>query len=173
MTGEIRAERPVERAAIRTVHLEAFYPSPNEAYLVELLRRAGRMTFSLVAVHEGLVVGHVAFLPVTIHPTPAERIQGLALGPIGVLPAYQRKGTGSRLVCEGLEACRASGYGFVVLLGDPRYYRRFGFVPASTYRLGNDYGAGDAFMALELQPGILREVEGLVRYPREFDQVGC
>lgn len=169
---EIRAERPGESAAIRMVHQQAFHPSPNEAHLVELLRRAGRMTFSLVAVHEGLVVGHVAFSPVTLVPAPPTLIRGLALGPIGVLPAYQRRGIGSRLVREGLEACRESGYSFVVLLGDPQYYRRFGFVPASTYRLGNEYGAGDAFMALELQPGALRRVEGLVRYAPEFAQAG-
>ncbi len=170
---EIRAERPEESAAIRTVHQQAFYPSPNEAHLVELLRRAGRMAFSLVAVSDGLIVGHVAFSPVTIVPAPAMPRRALALGPIGVLPAYQRRGIGSRLIREGLETCRESGYGFVVLLGDPRYYRRFGFVPASTYRLSNEYGAGDAFMALELQPGALHGVEGLVRYAPEFAQAGC
>ncbi len=60
-----------------------------------------------------------------------------------------------------------------MLLEDPRYYRRFGFVPASTDRLDNEYGVGDAFMALELQPGALRGVEGLVRYAPEFAETGC
>lgn len=170
---EIYAERPGESAAIRTVHQQAFHPSPNEARLVELLRRAGRMTFSLVAVCEGLVVGHVAFSPVAIIPASAIPIRGLALGPLGVLPVYQRRGIGSRLVREGLHIGRESGHDFVVLLGDPRYYRRFGFVPASIHRLGNEYGVGDAFMTLELRPGALRGVEGLVRYAPEFAQAGC
>lgn len=170
---EIRVERSGEGAAIRTVHEQAFHPSRNEARLVDLLRRAGKMTFSLVAVCEGLVVGHVAFSPVTIIPASAIPIRGLALGPLGVLPVFQRRGIGSRLVREGLDVCREGGYSFVVLLGDPRYYRRFGFVPASTYQLDNEYGAGDAFMTLELRPGALRKVEGLVRYAPEFAEAGC
>ncbi len=78
---EICAERTGESAAIRTVHQQAFHPSPNdEARLVELLRRAGRMTFSLVAVHEELVVGHAAFSPVTIVPAPVTLIRGSRSG---------------------------------------------------------------------------------------------
>lgn len=69
--------------------------------------------------------------------------------------------------------CRVDGYSGVVLLGDPRYYRHFGFVPASTYRRSNEYGASDAFMALELRPGALRGVEGLVGYAPEFAEVAC
>ena len=66
-------------------------------------------------------------------------------------------------------ACGRAGVGFVVVLGAPEYYRRFGFRNAGLFRLENEYGAGDAFMALELKDGSI--TAGLVRYAPEFSEL--
>ena len=85
-----------------------------------------------------------------------------------MLPAYQRKGVGSRLVHEGLAVCAQRKCGFVVVLGEPAYYKRFGFVCARDRGLGNEYGAEEEFMVLELQAGAIPAAGGLVRYVPEF-----
>jgi putative acetyltransferase len=70
----------------------------------------------------------------------------------------------------GLELCRSNGAGFVVLLGDPGYYLRFGFIPAREFGLSSDYGDGDEFQARELQPGVLRGANARVHYTPEFSE---
>jgi putative acetyltransferase len=59
----------------------------------------------------------------------------------------------------------------VVVLGHPGFYRKFGFRPASSYGLSNEYQAGEAFMALELNPGALENHKGLVKYAAEFKEL--
>ncbi|MCC6313408.1 MAG: N-acetyltransferase [Thermomicrobiales bacterium] len=166
--------RPVERgdaAAVRAVQ-ELAFGGPGEALLVERLQAAGADPVSLVAVDEGRVVGHALFSPVELdgpYGPDAPRLVGL--GPIAVLPKRQGQGIGSRLIRAGLDDCRAQGFDAVVVLGDPAFYGRFGFVPASNFRIGNEYGAGARFMALELRPGALAGAGGLARYRHEFAEL--
>jgi putative acetyltransferase len=169
MPCEVRPEQPSDAAAVARVH-EAAFPTDAEARLVALLRDAGKATVSLVAVTEGRVVGHVLFSPVTIHGSPTV---GLGLAPVAVLPECQRRGVGSRLIEAGLDVCRGAGVPFAVVLGHPDYYPRFGFRRASERGLGNEYGADEAFMVLELLPGSLPAGGGLVRYATEFALVGA
>jgi putative acetyltransferase len=84
-----------------------------------------------------------------------------------VLPGHQRRGIGSELIRQGLAACRDEGYGFVVVLGHPEYYPRFGFWRAGEAGLANEYGADEAFMVLELASGGLPPA-GLVQYGPDF-----
>ena len=86
--------------------------------------------------------------------------------------ADPRQGLGSALVRAGLEACRKAGYGIVLVLGDPGYYSRFGFLPASGARIEppRPEWAG-AFQVLALIPGALDVVRGIARYPEAFDDV--
>jgi putative acetyltransferase len=93
---------------------------------------------------------------------------GLGLAPLAVTPDCQRQGIGGRLVRDGLAAAARSGAGFVVVLGHPGYYPRFGFRRAAAVGLSNEYGADEAFMVLELQPGSLPAGGGLVKYGVEF-----
>lgn len=144
------------------MHAAAF-PSDAEARLVDALRAARRAALSLVAEHDGQVVGHVLFSPVK-----SNRGRGLGLAPLAVLPRHQRQGIGAALIRAGIEACRAGGYDYAVVLGDPGYYRRFGFRRALDLGLQNEYGAQDEFMVLELRLGGLAGVTGLVKYCREF-----
>jgi putative acetyltransferase len=161
----VRIEQPQDVTAIRRIHAAAF-PSAAEARLVDSLRAGGRLVVSCVALIDGDIVGHLAFSPVEID-SGSQSTTGLGLAPIAVLPAYQRKGVGSRLIAEGLALCARRKCGFVVVLGEPAYYQRFGFVRARDRALGNEYGA-EEFMVLELQPGAIPVAGGLVRYAPEF-----
>jgi putative acetyltransferase len=162
----IRPERPSDCDQIRTV-LEQAFGRPDEARLVEALR-AARLSSGLVAEEGGWIVGYVAFSPVSVagHIPPA--LSGEGLAPLAVLPAYQRRGIGASLVREGCDELRRCALGFVVVLGDPAYYGRFGFVPAANFGLRDEYGGGAAFQALELVPGAIPKGGGLVQYAAEF-----
>ncbi|MGD0612693.1 MAG: HAD-IA family hydrolase [Anaerolineales bacterium] len=167
----IRPETPRDVAGIRSLHGKAFGHG-READLVDLIRAHHRAALSLVAVNGGEVLGHLLFSKVVLQPQPWA-LRGLGLGPVAVLPEFQRRGIGSRLIRAGLELCREQGYDFVVLLGDPAYYRRFRFQRACDHSLENEYGADHEFMVLELQPGALAKASGQVEYPPEFKATGC
>ncbi len=92
--------------------------------IVEALRADNALTLSLVAEVDGNVVGQIAFSPVSIG---GKDCGWLALGPVAVLPAFQRQGIGTALGNEGLKAIRSLGAQGCVLVGDPAFYRRFGF----------------------------------------------
>ena len=159
----IRPEQPGDAAAVRSVH-EAAFPGHDEARLVDALRAAGRTVVSLVAEDNGRIVGHVAFSPVTVEGAS----DGVGLAPVAVIPTAQRGGIGSRMIRDGLDICRQNGFGFVVVLGAPAYYGRFGFTPAHAWGLDDEYGGGEAFQALELRAGSIPKDAGRVRYAPEF-----
>jgi GNAT superfamily N-acetyltransferase len=97
---------------------------------------------------------------------------GLGLGPMAVVPEHQRRGIGGRLMRAGLERCRALGVPWIIVLGHPSYYPRFGFMPASRFGVRCLYPAPDeAFMALELMPDALRGATGTVHYEPDFEGV--
>lgn len=159
----IRPEQPGDSSAIFAVHAASF-PSDGEARLVDALRVAGRLSVSLVAEVDRAVVGHVAFSPVTT----ASGAVGAGLAPVAVAGPQRRQGIAADLIRAGLEACRAAGFGWAVVLGKPTYYARFGFRPATTFGLSDEYGGGDAFQAVELVSGTLPVGAGVVRYASEF-----
>lgn len=165
----IRAERSGDVAAIDDVNRAAF-ETATEANLVRALRERAHALVSLVADESGVVIGHIMFSPVSLSSDPAIRIMGLA--PMSVLPARQRQGLGSALVRAGLDECRRLGYAAVVLVGHADYYPRFGFEPASRFRLGCEYDVPDeVFMAVELEAGALRGKAGIIRYHAAFAEV--
>jgi len=166
LSVKVRPETPGDIPGIRTVNESAF-PSKAEADLVDLCREKGKVTLSLAALLEGKVVGHVLVTPVALDP-PHPGWSGVGIGPVAVLPEFQRRGIGSRLMTVGLEICRSQGIDFAVLLGDPRYYMRFGFIPGREFGLSSDYGDGDEFQARELRPGALKGAKAVVKYTQEF-----
>jgi putative acetyltransferase len=163
MSGSIREERVEDVDAIRAVNVSAF-ETDAEAQLVDALRDAGRLTISLVAELDGRVVGHIAFSPVTA----ANGARGLGLAPLAVMLLHQKQGVGATLLRAGLAAARAAGAPFVVVLGEPAYYGRFGFTAAPAQGLSDEYGGGDAFQVIELRPAGVPRDAGLVRYAPEF-----
>jgi len=164
----IRPEQPEDTGAVRKVHRAAFGRG-DKARLVDQLRARGKALVSLVAEVDGKVVGHILFSPVSIEGNTAFRGAGMA--PLPVLPAFQRRGVGTRLTQAGLAACRAAGLPFVVVLGEPDFYRRLEFQKASARGLRNDYGVDDPFMVLELRSASLPQGGGLVEYAPEFAEV--
>jgi len=148
---------------------ERAFAQSSEADIVDAVRSAGAMTLSLVALLRGEVVGHILFSPVTVQ-SPNGNFDAVGLAPMAVVPELQKNGIGSQLVQRGLAELRAAGHELVVVLGHAAYYRRFGFVKASTYGIRSEYRVPDeVFMALELKPGALRgHVGGVVRYRPEF-----
>ena len=124
----IRPEKPADCAAIARLTAAAFRHAPHsshtEHFIVAALRRAGQLSVSLVAQDGDGLVGHVAVSPVSIS---SGATGWYGLGPISVLPARQGRGIGSRLMESALAALRRLGAAGCVVLGDPAYYRRFGF----------------------------------------------
>lgn len=131
----VRSEQPSDIGTIFEVTGAAFedhpYSHQTEPFIIDALRAAGALTVSLVAEIEGKVVGHIAFSPVTI----SDGGDGwYALGPIAVGPRWQHRGVGSALVRAGLAALEALDAQGCVLVGEPKFYERFGFksVPGLT-----------------------------------------
>lgn len=166
----IREERPEDAEAVGAVLVAAF-GSEAEARLVERLRASGKILFTLVAEEKGRVLGHMVFSRIAVESGGSE-IPVLALAPLAVMPAFQRLGIGSALVSAGLERCRMDRHARVMVVGDPVYYGRFGFVPASRFGLKCPFPVPEeAFMAIELEPGAFVQVSGVVRYGHEFDDL--
>ncbi|HNR14048.1 MAG TPA: N-acetyltransferase [Thermodesulfobacteriota bacterium] len=124
----IRNETDSDREAISQVTKAAFknlaVSNHTEEFIIHALRNANALTLSLVAELDGQVVGHVAFSPVTISDGS---LDWHGLGPVSVLPEYQKQGIGKRLIQEGLYLLKSRGSKGCVLVGDPNYYQRFGF----------------------------------------------
>jgi putative acetyltransferase len=128
MAIQIRPEQPADTERIREVTELAFRHAPHtcgrEHLLVGELRASGALTLSLVAVSDLVIVGHIAVSPVTVSESSGN---WFGIGPISVLPQCQRQGIGSRLMDSALSELRARGARGCVLVGDPRFYTRFGF----------------------------------------------
>ncbi len=129
----IRPERLEDRSASIEVERAAF-GRPLEADIAVAVRD-DRGSLALVAEEDGEVVGHVQLSTAWVGDGEV-----LALGPIGIAPAWQRRGIGTALVVAALEAARDAGACAVILLGDPGYYGSRGFEPAATHGLGNPFG---------------------------------
>ena len=166
----IRPEGPEDAARVRRVN-ELAFGQPAEADLVERLRQACTDSLSLVA-EDDAVVGHILFTPVVVE-SAARPVLGMGLAPMAVLPDRQRQGIGSQLVRRGLDILRARSCPFVVVVGHPEYYPRFGFEPASAHGLASQWeGMPDgAFMVLVLDAHVMAGVSGVATYRREFNEV--
>ncbi|WP_117193544.1 GNAT family N-acetyltransferase [Rhizobium terrae] len=124
----IRPERPGEEDAIHELTQTAFAPMPysadTEGPIIQALRRSGDLALSLVAEDDGVIIGHIAFSPVTVEGT----LGGwFGLGPISVQPERQRQGIGKALIRDGLERLKAQGAKGCALIGNPDVYRSSGF----------------------------------------------
>ena len=173
---QIRPERPEDYAAVDEVNRVAF-GQEAESILVEKIRRSPDFIpeLSLVAVHDGRVVGHILFslIRVRIQNRPDQERPVLSLAPMAVNPEFQNRGIGSALVRRGLEIARDLAHKAVIVVGHPDYYPRFGFSPARAKGLEAPFPVPDeAFMALELEPHGLDGLRGTLVYPPAFDDVG-
>jgi putative acetyltransferase len=167
---EVRHEREEDQPAVHKIN-EIAFGQPDEADLVDALRKNARPYISLVAVEQGVVLGHILFSPVTIESKDKiHTVMGLA--PMAVVPERQRQGIGSFLVREGLKECLRIGHPVVVVLGHADYYPRFGFVRAKGKGITCEYDVPEElFMVAELTPGALSNICGLAKYHPEFGKI--
>ncbi|OPY54977.1 MAG: Acetyltransferase (GNAT) family protein [Methanosaeta sp. PtaU1.Bin112] len=169
----IREEGPKDIEEIRKLNektfMQAFGQAP-EANLIDSLRKSCANILSLVAIQDDHVVGHIFLSPVKIDGDKA--IEGMGLGPIAVQPELQHQGIGSQLVQVGIDMLKTRGDPFIIVLGHPEYYPRFGFERASLYGIGSQWeGVPDeAFMILVLNEEALFGACGVARFRNEFDE---
>ena len=163
---QVREEQEGDVAAIRELNRLAF-GTDQEGNLIDALRAHGGVTLSLVATLDQRVVGHILFSPATIN-----EIAGVGLGPMAVSPEHQRQGIGSKLVEAGTARLKEAGCPFVIVVGHPQFYPRFGFKPASADGIKSEWELpDDVFMALVLDQKKMAGVSGQARYRPEFSSV--
>jgi putative acetyltransferase len=165
----IRVEEAQDIPQVRTVN-ELAFEQPAEANVVDKLREVCDDYFALVADDDG-IVGQIVFTPAVVEG-PERTVVGMGLAPLAVVPERQRQGIGSALTKRGLEILRERDCPFVVVLGHPEYYPRFGFERASAYGLTCQWEGipDEAFMVLILDAGVMEGVSGVAKYREEFNE---
>jgi putative acetyltransferase len=170
----IRRETDRDADVIRAIVTAAFAPGqppgqiPNEARLIDELRAgpAWLPALSLVAVTPaGETIGHVLGTRGHVGQHPV-----LALGPLAVRPDQQRRGVGSALMHAILGAADALGEPLVALLGDPAYYRRFGFELSTVYRITPPRPQWQPHFQVRVLSGYQPQLRGMFTYPEPFDR---
>ncbi|PMJ93024.1 N-acetyltransferase [Vibrio sp. 10N.261.55.A7] len=166
----IRTEAPVDILPIDRLAKAAF-ETDTEANLIMKLRENSHLTLSLVACNDdGEVIGHAMFSPVLVEGKDY-LWQGLA--PVCVKQEYRNQGIADALIREGFSSLFEFGYPVCVVLGDPKYYSRFGFSAAKPlgFKCQWDVPEG-AFQIIELAPDQLKPHSGLIEYCPEFNELG-
>lgn len=150
---------------IKTAFETAEHSDGNEQDLVVALRKSESFIpeLSLVAVNENRIIGYVLFTKIKIGNSTE-----LALAPLAVLPEYQRKGIGTRLIEEGHKIAKQLNYSYSIVLGSNKYYPRLGYIPASKYNIKAPFNIeDDFFMAIKLNESA-NEIQGTVEYDKAF-----
>ena len=164
----IRSETNADVSAINEVTIAAFktleISNQTEQFIIKALRAANALTISLVAELEGRIVGHIAFSPVTISDGTKN---WYGLGPVSVLPEFQRQGIGKALIQEGLSRLKGMNAKGCCLVGHPDYYRQFGF--KSVLGLVVDGVPQEVFFALSFDEHTPR---GIVTFHEAFTATG-
>ena len=142
---------------MRTAFVRRYGSGDGEVALISALRTDGDVVVELAAEEGGEIVGHALFSRMSADP-PLCRIAALA--PVAVRIDRQGGGIGGALIRAGLDDCRANGVEAVIVLGDPDYYRRFGFEAALAAGIGNAH-AGPHLQALEFRAGTLRGIRSV------------
>jgi putative acetyltransferase len=169
VTRAVRPESNEDFDGIRAIHLAAF-PTSAEADLVTHLREDFDSEISLVAEQSGEIVGHVMLSRMGVSGE-GRAWRALGLGPVGVLPGAQGSGVGSELIRAALAIAGTLGEELVFVLGDPDYYRRFGFSAEAAAPFASPY-AGPWFMALWLRPDVEPPASGTAAYAPAFGKLG-
>lgn len=164
---KLRQEVPNDYFETEHVIRDAFWnhytPACNDHYLIHIMRNCPAFVpeLDIVAVDGKKIVGNVMCLKSYIMGDNGERYEVLSLGPVGVLPAYQKKGIGGRMIAHTKEIAKKLGFRGILLCGDPDYYTHQGFAAAEKYGIRNSENMyADALHACELYEGAFRNVKG-------------
>jgi putative acetyltransferase len=166
---EIRLEQPSDIEEIRNIYSLSF-GQPQEGSIVDKLRVNCNEIVSLVAVSGKKVVGHILFSPAILEGK-TNNIKGMGIAPMAVLPEFQNRGIGSKLVREGINKLKTKEYSFIIVLGHAKFYPRFGFERASKYGINCQWEGvpDDAFMILVLNAKEIEGISGTAKYRDEFN----
>lgn len=147
----------------------------NEAKLVDALRinqTAFVPELSIVATNNNKVVGHILFTKISIKDNIGNLNESLGLAPLAVRPEFQKSGIGGQLIRKGFEVAKELGFKSVIVLGHEHYYPKFGFQPADKWKIKSPFDVpSNVFMAIELVTDGLKNISGIVVYPKEFETV--
>lgn len=171
----VRPEHKSEVPIIREVIQEAFDPMPfstgKEWQLVENIRQSEGYIpgLALVAVCDGTIVGH-SLISLAEIEDKKKKHGVLVLGPVSVSPAFQRQGIGQELIRIGITAAKRLPLGAMIVVGDPVYYSQFGFQLAVPLGIHLPFGFDEEeyLQVMEIQPGSLKRIKGVVKYPPTF-----
>lgn len=176
MKMKIRQEKVTDFKEVFSLIKEAFkdeqFSNNKEQFLVERLRKSEAFIpeLSLVAEIDGKIVGHILITKLKINNSVNE-FESLALAPVSVLPTYQNRGIGGKLIIEAHQKATDLGYKSIVLLGHENYYPRFGYKQASEYGIELPFEVPkESCMVIELVKNGLKGVSGTVEYPKEFSE---
>lgn len=163
----IRQERPDDYRQVEFLTREAFWnhnaPGCDEHFLVHTMRSHQDFIkeLALVALVDQQIVGNIMYGKSHVLCDDGSKVDTLIFGPIAVLPSFQRKGIGRRLIEESRSMAKALGYQAILIYGDPDFYTRVGFVPAETYGIATeDNMYAGALLACELTKGALANCPG-------------
>lgn len=157
--GEFQVTENLTREAFWNL----FSPGCSEHLVLNKLRKSSSYLpeLDMVAVTDDKIIGHIISTSASVVDTQNVEHMILCVGPISVLPEFQKCGTGSKLMHKSIEKAKQLGYKGMILYGNPDYYHRFGFVDAEKFEITTKDGYNyNVFMALELYPDALANVKG-------------
>ena len=166
MEFELRLENEKDFGAVEALTREAFWnihvPGASEHLLIHNLRKTKEFIRNLdfVAIANQKIVGNIAYVETKIINNEKEYIV-LTFGPVSVLPEYQNKGIGTKLINHTIQLSKEMGYKAIIIYGDPEYYKRFGFRESKEYNITNMEGKYPAaLLVLELFTNALNGING-------------
>lgn len=176
MKINIRLEEEKDFRKVEFLTREAFWdlyrPGCCEHLIVHKMRNVPAFVkeLSYIAEEEYSIVGSIIYSKAKIINDQTNEYDVLCMGPISILPSYQKKGIGSLLMTHSLERAKELGFKAVIIFGNPDYYKRFGFINAKNYNIKTSTGENfDAFMALELANGSLNGISGKFYEDKVFE----
>jgi predicted N-acetyltransferase YhbS len=176
MNISIRIEEEKDFKKVEFLTREAFWdlykPGCCEHLIVHKMRNVPAFVkeLSYVAVDENTVIGNIIYSRAKVISDETKEYEVLCMGPISVLPSYQRKGVGSLLLTHSIKKAKEFGFKAVIIFGNPDYYKRFGFINAKKYDIKTSSDENfDAFMVLELTNGALNGISGKFYEDKVFE----
>ena len=182
MEISLRLEQEIDYKSVENLTREAFWnhysPGCTEHYLVHIMRNSESFIKELafVAIHSNQIVGNIMYTKAYVlrdgddhagyYKNPPKNTNGkesvLCFGPLSVLPKFQGKKIGSRLIEHSKRIAKELGYTAIIILGDPEFYKSTGFVPAEKFSIGTSMNTyADALLACELIPHALKDCGGI------------
>jgi predicted N-acetyltransferase YhbS len=162
----LRPEEEKDYTAVEILTREAFWnvykPGCDEHLLIHNLRKAKEFIKELdyVAIINDEIAGNIVYVKARIIDTNRE-YDVLTFGPVSVLPAYQKKGIGRKLIEHTIEKSKEMGFNAVIIYGNPKYYEKFGFKNSKEYRITDmECNYNEALLVLELCPKALENING-------------